>query len=84
MKADIMFYVYVLQSISFPEHFYVGVTNDLKKRLQDHNNGCSTHTNKFRPWKIKNYVAFDNETKARDFEKYLKSGNGRVFQKNHF
>ncbi len=84
MKADSMFYVYVLQSINFPEHFYVGFTNDLKKRLQDHDNGRSNHTSKFCPWKLKNYVAFDDETKARNFENYLKSGNGRIFQKKYF
>ncbi len=84
MKADSMFYVYVLQSVNFPDRFYVGFTNDLKKRLQDHNVGNSVHTSKFRPWKLKNYIAFDDETKARSFESYLKSGNGRVFQKKYF
>ena len=80
----IMFYVYILQSKNFPEHFYVGYTNDLQRRLQDHNNGCSIHTNKFRPWNICGYLAFNSKTKAQKFEKFLKSGNGRIFQKKFF
>jgi len=79
-----MFYVYILQSVNFPEHFYVGYTADLKKRLQDHNRGQSVHTNKFRPWVLQGYVAFDCEEKAQHFERYLKTGNGRNFQKKFF
>ncbi len=79
-----MFYVYILQSTNFQEHFYVGYTADLKKRLQEHNDGRSVHTNKFRPWCLCGYVAFDSEEKAQKFEKYLKTGNGRIFQKKFF
>ena len=79
-----MFYVYILQSINTPDSFYIGFTTDLKKRLQKHNTGNSVHTNKFKPWKIKNYFAFDDEQKAKDFESYLKTHAGRKFCKNHF
>ena len=80
----LMFYVYILQSISFPEHFYVGCTSDLKRRLKEHNNGNSTHTNKFKPWILRGYIAFNSEEKAQNFEKFLKTGNGRIFQKKYF
>ena len=79
-----MFYVYILQSINFPENFYIGFTNDLKQRFHDHNSGYSTHTKKFAPWILKNYIAFDDEQKAKDFEIYLKTHSGRKFCKNHF
>jgi len=79
-----MFYVYILQSIDYPDKFYIGFTADLKQRLQEHNSGKSIHTNKYTPWKIKNYFAFDNETKAQNFETYLKTHSGRKFCKNHF
>jgi hypothetical protein len=42
------------------------------------------HTAKFRPWKVETAVAFSSETKARAFEKYLKSGSGREFSRRHF
>ena len=59
-----MFYVYILQSIDYPDKFYIGYTADLKQRLQAHNSGQSDHTNKSRPWKTKNYIAFDHEQTA--------------------
>ena len=79
-----MFFVYVLQSINFPERFYVGCTSDLQRRLKEHNKGNSVHTNKFKPWCLRAYVAFDGEEKAEKFEKFLKTGNGRNFQKKFF
>lgn len=79
-----MFYTYILKSLSNPDHFYIGSTSDLKRRLLEHNSGKSIHTNKFIPWKIKNYFAFEELEKAEKFEKFLKSGNGRIFTKKHF
>jgi putative endonuclease len=76
-----MKYVYILQSLANPEQFYTGVTNDLDARLSTHNWGAVTHTAKFRPWRIKSYIAFTDEGHALAFEKYLKSGSGRAFAK---
>jgi putative endonuclease len=75
-----MLYVYIL-SIAFPEHFYVGLTHDLRARLRKHNDGEVPHTAKFRPWRLKTYVAFSDHQKAAEFEKYLKSASGRAFAK---
>lgn len=75
-----MKYVYILESLD-AEHFYVGLTDDLRTRLKKHNAGEVPHTSKFRPWRIKTYVAFNNEERAVAFEKYLKSGSGRAFAK---
>jgi len=74
-------YVYILESLGHPTHFYAGSTADLKLRLADHNSGRSPHTSKFRPWKLKWYAAFETKEKAEGFEGYLKSGSGRVFQR---
>ncbi len=75
-----MKYVYILESLS-GEHFYVGITGDLVARLSKHNSGEVTHTSKFRPWRIKTYIAFTDEARATAFEAYLKSGSGRAFVK---
>jgi putative endonuclease len=75
-----MKYVYILESHD-SEHFYVGITDDLRARLKKHNAGEVTHTSKYRPWKIRTYVAFRDEKLAIAFEKYLKSGSGRTFAK---
>ncbi len=73
-----MKYVYILSSIA-GEHFYIGVTDDLRARLKEHNSGTVPHTAKYKPWKIKTYIAFSDKQKAIEFEKYLKSSSGRAF-----
>jgi len=75
-----MKYVYILQS-KVDEHFYVGITDDLRARLAKHNAGGVPHTSKSRPWRVKTYVAFNDEKQAFNFEKYLKSPSGRAFSK---
>jgi predicted GIY-YIG superfamily endonuclease len=74
-------YVYILESLNDAEHFYVGLTSDLRARLEKHNAGQVSHTSKFAPWRIKTYLAFSNDSQASEFEQYLKSGSGRAFAK---
>jgi len=76
-----MTYVYILRSLKAPEHFYVGVTKDLRERLKKHNAEEVTHTAKHAPWTLKTYIAFTDEKQAGAFEKYLKSASGRAFAK---
>ena len=79
-----MFYVYSLQSINFSDHKYIGFSKNIEQRLQEHNSGKSIFTSKYKPWKLIGYFAFDEEIKARCFEKYLKTNAGRIFLKKHF
>jgi putative endonuclease len=76
-----MKYVYLLESIAFPEENYVGLTDNLRARLDAHNAGQSPHTAKFKPWRLVTYIAFSDDTKAVAFERYLKSASGRAFAK---
>ena len=76
-----MTYVYILQSLGVPGHFYIGVTGDLRARLHRHNAREVPHTSKFAPWEIKTYIAFSDVQQAVAFEKYLKSASGRAFAK---
>jgi predicted GIY-YIG superfamily endonuclease len=78
------FYVYVLVSETDASIHYTGMTQELYERLADHNRGHCLHTAKFKPWKIETAVAFSSQTKARAFEKYLKTGSGREFARRHF
>jgi putative endonuclease len=74
-------YVYILQSETRPDHFYVGRTLDLRARVFRHNSGQVRHTSKWRPWRIKTYVALSESNRASAFERYLKSASGRAFIK---
>lgn len=76
-------YVYILQSEMDSGQFYTGLTDNLPMRLKAHNSGRVLHTKKWRPWRLKTYIAFSNRSDAARFERYLKSASGRAFVKKH-
>lgn len=78
-----MKFVYILQSED-GERFYVGVSDDVHARLDMHNAGKVRHTRKFKPWKLRTFIAFSDHDRAFDFERYLKSGSGRAFASKRF
>lgn len=60
---------------------YIGVTNDVGRRIAVHNSGGSLYT---APHRLIVTLEFASERSALDFERYLKSGSGRAFAKRHF
>jgi predicted GIY-YIG superfamily endonuclease len=76
--------VYVIRSDVDPARHYVGRTSNVRDRLEWHNHGPSGYTVHHRPWSIVVSIEFANEIAVVHFEKYLKSGSGRVFAKRHF
>jgi len=66
-----MYYVYILKSINYNE-IYTGSTNDLKRRLVEHNNGNEISTKRYKPWRLIYYEAFSSEKDAREREMKLK------------
>jgi putative endonuclease len=77
----VMFYTYILKSQK-SGRWYTGSTNDLRKRLKQHNEGKSTWTKSKGPWDLIYYEACLNEEDSRSREKYLKSGMGKRYLKN--
>jgi putative endonuclease len=75
---DDMFIVYVLRSMSHNLR-YTGFTQDLERRLKEHNNGQSTFTSKYKPWEVIYTEKALNRQDARRREKYLKSAAGKRF-----
>ena len=71
-------------SLSVPTQRYVGVTSNLSARLLAHNAGASSHTSKYRPWKVVTYLGFQNDHRAVEFERYLKTGSGQAFANKRF
>lgn len=76
-----MYYVYILKL--FNGDYYVGRSDNLKRRISEHLKGQERTTKKFLPLKLVTYLAFDNKTSAVKFEKYLKTGSGLAFRKRH-
>lgn len=77
-----MWYVYFLELSN--GDIYVGSSNDLKKRILRHQNGQVPSTKAFLPVKLKAYVAVETEEKARELEKYFKSGSGKAIAMKRF
>lgn len=76
-----MYYVY---SLRCKEGYYVGCTDNLQDRIERHQKGNVPATAKRLPVKIDFYFAINDKYKAFEFEKYLKSGSGRVLINKHF
>ncbi|MCB0666730.1 MAG: GIY-YIG nuclease family protein [Saprospiraceae bacterium] len=64
--------------------YYVGKTSNLDNRLEQHRRGEVSFTSSRLPFTLVTYIAFDDDWKAVQLEKYLKSGSGRAFAKRHF
>ncbi len=75
-----MYTVYVLYSDKF-NRTYTGFTNNLERRVKEHNSGQSRSTKAFMPWRIVHKEVYETRQEAREREKYLKSGIGRDFIK---
>ena len=67
-----MFYVYLLESTKYKQ-VYIGSTNDLRRRLREHNDGVEISTRRYKPWRLVSYEACQSEQDAREREKRLKS-----------
>ncbi|MAG12660.1 excinuclease ABC subunit C [bacterium] len=76
-----MFYIYIIQSKKNGK-WYTGSTNNLRKRLKQHNEEKSTWTKSLTPWDLIYYEACIDEEDTRSREKYLKSGMGKRYLKN--
>jgi len=63
--------LYILQS-QRDLGYYIGITDNVKKRLSEHNNGKPRSTKSRIPFILKYTETFDNKTKARKKEIFLK------------
>lgn len=75
-----MWFVYVLKSIS-NDFIYIGSTNNLKRRILEHNERLVLSTKHYAPFEIEAYVAVKTEKRARELEKYFKTGSGKAVLK---
>lgn len=76
-----MWYVYFLKSKQKENWIYVGSTNNIERRLWEHNEGMTQSAKPFLPVYLDAYVAVRTEAKARILEKYFKVGSGKAIAK---
>ena len=80
LNYEKMFHVYAIRS-KVKNYIYVGFTQDLEKRINQHNAGYNKSTKPYRPFELIFTESFSTRTEARSKEKYLKSGVGKEFLK---
>jgi predicted GIY-YIG superfamily endonuclease len=72
-----MWLVYILRSLR-DENLYIGSTNDLQRRLIEHNSGNVDSTKHRTPFTLEAYIAVKDKTKAIELEQYFKTGSGKA------
>jgi len=70
-----MYYVYILKS-NKDDNLYIGYTNDLRRRLKEHNTSFSKATKSRLPLKLVYYEAYLSEKDAKEREFKLKRFSG--------
>tara|TARA_B100001027_G_C16249329_1_gene323629 strand:+ start:854 stop:1117 length:264 start_codon:yes stop_codon:yes gene_type:complete len=73
-----VYYVYMLKSLSKKPLTYVGYTSDLKKRISLHNKNQGAKFTKGRKWKIIYKEKYNSKSKAISREYYIK--NNRILR----
>ena len=71
-----MITVYAIKS-QIKNWLYVGQTNNLERRLKEHNSGNNTSTKAYAPFTLVFSESFENRMEARKAEKYYKSAAGK-------
>ena len=74
-----MYYLYILKSLK-DHNLYIGSTNDLRRRLKDHNTKKVTSTKSRVPFELKYYESFSCEEDARKRESSLKKDGKALAQ----
>ncbi|MBU0573826.1 MAG: GIY-YIG nuclease family protein [Candidatus Margulisbacteria bacterium] len=75
------FYIYVIRSLEYNNN-YIGSTENVEKRLKEHNAGKCRYTSGRCPWVLAYQEEYPTRGEAMKREKFLKSGQGRKFLKD--
>ena len=71
-----MYFVYAISSLK-RNYIYVGLTNNIERRLSEHNTGKNKTTKPYSPFVIIYFEECTSRIEARIKEKYFKSGIGK-------
>ncbi|OGY45051.1 MAG: endonuclease [Candidatus Buchananbacteria bacterium RIFCSPHIGHO2_02_FULL_38_8] len=75
-----MYYVYVIKSQIVP-YIYVGISDNLSRRIRQHNKGYNKTTRPYKPFTVLLVEEYSSRIEAHQREKYLKSGCGKELLK---
>jgi len=71
------FYIYILLGLK-DKKFYIGTTNDIKRRLLEHKQGKNISTSKRLPIRLIYFEAHLSEEDAKRRERYFKTTKGKT------
>ncbi|MCB9206968.1 MAG: GIY-YIG nuclease family protein [Ignavibacteriales bacterium] len=76
-----MFYtLYILKSL-VADRFYVGHTNNLLRRIDEHNSGQTKSTKPYKPWEVVFTIEITSKSEAYNIERFIKSKKSKIFIK---
>ena len=76
-----MYHVYILYS-SIIDKYYVGYTNNIRRRLYEHNRKKRKYTDVGIPWDLVYLETFEDKKDAIKREKYIKSRKSKKYIKS--
>lgn len=80
---DLMSYMTYILLSKIAKKTYVGHTDNLLRRLEEHNRGRSIFSSRYRPWVILYNESYSLEVDAVKREKYFNSAAGRRWIKKN-
>ncbi len=78
-----MYYVYAIKSLN-RNYIYIGISDNMARRLTQHNYGYNKITKPYSPFKLLHTETFPDRISARIREKWFKSGEGKEFIREHY
>ena len=76
-----MYFVYILYSLKL-EKYYVGSTNDIERRLLEHNRGKTVYSKNGKPWELKYVETYQTRSEAIKRENYIKNRKSKIYIEN--
>ena len=77
-----IYYVYILKIIKDGTYYY-GSTNNIDKRLEEHNKGKTRYTKGRKPWMLHYSEQFNSRSEAMKRELFFKSIDGYLYLKEN-
>ena len=76
-----MYTVYILYSKAI-DRYYIGYSNNLERRIKEHNREKGKYTDRGIPWEIVYAKSFESKELAKQMEAYIKKRKSRLFIQN--
>lgn len=76
-----MVFLYAIKN-NINTEIYVGISDNITRRIKEHNSGKNRYTKAFMPWEVFYQEVFSDYATARKREIYFKNASGKKFLKN--